>query len=324
MRLTTNLIAINLAASLLCATSATAQVYPDKPVHVIIAYPPGGGADIVGRLMSQKLSEQMGQQFVVINNGGASGAIGANTAAHSAPDGYTLFFGQTAEMSILPNVMSNLHYDAIKDFEPIAQVSSYPYVIAVNPKLPVHSLAEFIAYAKAHPDELNYGSPGIGSSAQLAVELFARKVGIKLTHVPFRGAGPAVLGAISGVVQVVFGDAASTTPQVVAGQLRALAVTARKRSPKLPDVPTVAESGVPDYEVAAWHGFFAPTGTNSEIVKKLNQQINEALQDPKLRQRLAQDGIEAVGGTPQAFATHLKEELTIWGKVAQEAKIKIN
>ena len=237
MRLTTTLIAINLAASLLCATSATAQVYPDKPVHVIIAYPPGGGADIVGRLMSQKLSEQMGQQFVVINNGGASGAIGANTAAHSAPDGYTLFFGQTAEMSILPNVMSNLHYDAIKDFEPIAQVSSYPYVIAVNPKLPVHSLGEFIAYAKAHPGELNYGSPGIGSSAQLAVELFARKVG--MTHAcAFPGGWSRGSRRDFWRRPVVFGDAASTTPQVVAGQLRALAVTARKRSPKLPDVPT--------------------------------------------------------------------------------------
>jgi tripartite-type tricarboxylate transporter receptor subunit TctC len=324
MRLNVSLIAISLAAILLCTASASAQVYPDKPVRVIVAYPPGGGADIVGRLMSQKLSERMGQQFVVINNPGASGSIGATTAAHSAPDGYTLFFGQTAEMSILPNVMSNLHYDPIKDFEPIAQVSAYPYVIAVNPKLPVHSLKEFIAYAKAHPGELNYGSPGIGSSAHLAVELFARKVGIKLTHVPFRGAGPAVLGAISGVVQVVFGDAASTTPQVVAGQLRALAVTATKRSPKLPDIATVAELGVPGYEVAAWHGFFAPTGTNSEIIKQLNQEINEVLREPTLRQRLAQDGIEAIGGTPQAFAAHLKEEFTTWGKVAQEAKIKIN
>jgi tripartite-type tricarboxylate transporter receptor subunit TctC len=324
MRLNKSLIAISLAASLLCTASASAQVYPDKPVRVIVAYAPGGGADIVGRLISQKLSEKMGQQFVVFNNPGASGAIGASTAAHSTPDGYTLLFGQTAEMSILPNIMNNLHYDPIKDFEPIVQVSAYPYVIAVNPKLPVHSLKEFVAYAKAHPGELNYGSPGVGSSAQLAVELFARKVGIKLTHVPFKGAGPAVLAAISGVVQVVFGDAASTTPQVVAGQLRALAVTATKRSPKLPNIPTVAESGIAGYEVAAWHGYFAPTGTNPEIVKKINQEVNEVLRDPALRQRLAQDGIETVGGTPQAFGTYLKEELKTWGKVAQEAGIKIN
>ena len=201
--------------------------------------------------MSQKLSERYNQQFVVLNNPGASGAIGATTAAHSDPDGYTLFFGQTAEMSILPNVMDNLRYDPLKDLDPIAQVSSYPYVIAVNPKLAVNTVKELIEYAKVHPGELNYGSPGVGSSAHLAVELFARQTGIKLTHVPFRGSGPAMLGAISGVVQVVFGDAASATPQVVAGQLRALAVTGKRRSPKLPDVPTVAEEGVPNYSVAA-------------------------------------------------------------------------
>jgi tripartite-type tricarboxylate transporter receptor subunit TctC len=297
--------------------------YPDKPVRVIVAYPPGGGADIVGRIMSQKLSERYNQQFVVLNNPGASGAIGATTAAHSDPDGYTLFFGQTAEMSILPNVMDNLRYDPLKDLDPIAQVSSYPYVIAVNPKLAVNTVKELIEYAKVHPGELNYGSPGVGSSAHLAVELFARQTGIKLTHVPFRGSGPAMLGAISGVVQVVFGDAASATPQVVAGQLRALAVTGKRRSPKLPDVPTVAEEGVPNYSVAAWHGFFAPHGTNPDVVKKINSEVNVILQDPALRERFAQDGIEAVGGTPEAFGSYLRSELNIWGKVAQEAGIQI-
>jgi tripartite-type tricarboxylate transporter receptor subunit TctC len=303
--------------------AALAADYPDKPVRVIVAYPPGGGADIVGRLMSQKLAERVGQQFVVINNPGASGAIGAASAAHSDPDGYTLFFGQTAEMSILPNVMSNLHYDPLKDFEPIVQVSSYPYVIAVNPQLPIKTLKDFIDYAKAHPGELNYGSPGIGSSAHLAVELFARQTGIKLTHVPFRGAGPAVFAAIAGTVQVVFGDAASTTPQVVAGQLRALAVTAKERSPKLPDVATVAELGVPSYTVAAWHGFFAPHGTSPMVIKKINDEVNVILQDTALRERLAQDGIKAIGGTPDAFSNYLKSELSIWGDVAKEAGIQI-
>jgi tripartite-type tricarboxylate transporter receptor subunit TctC len=305
-------------------TAFAADNYPDKPLRVIVAYAPGGGADIVGRLMCQKLSERTGQQFVVINTPGASGSIGANTVAHSTPDGYTLYFGQTAEMSILPNIMSGLHYDPVKDFTPIVQVSSYPYVIAVNPKLPIHSLKEFIAYAKAHPGELNYGTPGIGSSAQLAVELFAREVGIKLTHVPFKGSGPAVLAAISGVIQVVFGDAASTTPQVVSGQLRALAVTATKRSPKLPDVPTVAEAGVPNYTVAAWHGFFGPAGVSPEVIEKVNSEVNVILHDSATRDRLAQDGIEAVGGTPEAFGTLLKRELGVWGKVSKDAGIKIN
>jgi tripartite-type tricarboxylate transporter receptor subunit TctC len=323
MRLTKSLFAIGLAATLLYANSASAQTYPDHPVKVIVAYAPGGGADIVGRLMSQKLSDLLGQQFVVINNGGASGAIGAAVAAHSTPDGYNLFFGQTAEMAILPNVMTNLQYDPVKDFEPVAQVSAYPYVIAVNPQLPIHTLKEFIDYAKKHPGELNYGTPGVGSSAHLAVELFAHQVGIKVTHVPFRGSGPALVATISGVIQFIFGDAASTTPQIVGGQLRALAVTASKRSPKLADVPTVAEAGVSGYEVAAWHGFFAPTGTSPEIIKTLNQAINTALKEPALRERLAQDGIEAVGGTPEDFGKRLKQELTMWGGVAKQAAIKI-
>jgi tripartite-type tricarboxylate transporter receptor subunit TctC len=311
-------------AIFLASSPALAEVYPDNPVRVVVAYAPGGGADIIARLISQKLSERLGQQFVIFNSSGAGGAIGAGVAAHAKPDGYTLLLGQTAEMAILPNLMSNLQYDPVKDFTPIAQVTAYPYVIAVNKDLPVHSLLELIAYARAHPGELNYGTPGIGSSAHLAVELFAHHVGIKLTHVPFRGSGPAIVAAISGVIQVIFGDAASTTPQVAAGQLRALAVTASKRSPKLPDVPTVAEAGVSGYEVAAWHGYFAPVGVKPEILEKLNHEINEILKDPAMRDRLAQEGIEAVGGTPEAFAAHLRDELTQWGEIAKEAGIKLN
>jgi len=317
-------IAILGSAIFLASSPALAEVYPDNPVRVVVAYAPGGGADIIARLISQKLSERLGQQFVIFNSSGAGGAIGAGVAAHARPDGYTLLLGQTAEMAILPNLMSNLQYDPVKDFTPIAQVTAYPYVIAVNKDLPVHSLLELIAYARAHPGELNYGTPGIGSSAHLAVELFAHHVGIKLTHIPFRGSGPAIVAAISGVIQVIFGDAASTTPQVAAGQLRALAVTASKRSPKLPDVPTVAEAGVSGYEVAAWHGYFAPVGVKPEILEKLNHEINEILKDPAMRDRLAQEGIEAVGGTPEAFAAHLKDELTQWGKIAKEAGIKLN
>jgi tripartite-type tricarboxylate transporter receptor subunit TctC len=317
-------IAILGSAILLLSSPSLAEVYPDNPVRVVVAYAPGGGADIIARLISQKLSERLGQQFVIFNSSGAGGAIGAAAAAHAKPDGYTLLLGQTAEMAILPNLMSNLQYDPVKDFIPIAQVTAYPYVIAVNKDLPVNSLQELIAYARAHPGELNYGTPGIGSSAHLAVELFAHHVGIKLTHIPFRGSGPAIVATISNVVQVIFGDAASTTPQVAAGQLRALAVTASKRSPKLPDVPTVAEAGVSGYEVAAWHGYFAPVGVKPEILEKLNHEINQILNDPAMRDRLAQEGIEAVGGTPDAFAAHLKDELTQWGKIAKQAGIKLN
>jgi tripartite-type tricarboxylate transporter receptor subunit TctC len=317
-------LAVVVSAIFLLSTPSLADVYPDNPVRVIVAYAPGGGADIIARLISQKLSDRLGQQFVIFNSSGAGGAIGAAAAAHAKPDGYTLLLGQTAEMAILPNLMSNLQYDPVKDFVPIAQVTAYPYVIAVNKDLPVNSLQELIAYARAHPGELNYGTPGIGSSAHLAVELFAEHVGIKFTHIPFRGSGPAIVAAISGVVQVIFGDAASTTPQVAAGQLRALAVTASKRSPKLPDVPTVAEAGVSGYEVAAWHGYFAPVGVKPEILEKLNHEINEILKEPAMRDRLAQEGIEAVGGTPDAFAAHLHEELDKWGAIAKEAGIKLN
>ena len=317
------LVAAALAAGTLAAGAALADSYPDKPVKVIVAYTPGGGADIVARIMSQKLSEKLGQQLIIINTPGASGAIGTANAAHADADGYTLFAGQTAEMSILPNIMRNLRYDPIKDFAPISQVTSYPYVIAVNPNLPVKTLAEFVAYAKAHPGELNYGTPGVGSSAHLAVELFQRSAGVQFTHIPFRGSGPAAQAAIAGTLQFVFGDAASATPFAESGQLRALAVTGAKRSPKLPNVPTVAEAGVTNYEVAAWHGFFAPAGTPPATVERLSREISVILQDPALRKRFEQDGIEPIGSTPAEFAAYLKAEIDRWGLVAKEAQIKI-
>jgi tripartite-type tricarboxylate transporter receptor subunit TctC len=274
--------------------------------------------------MSQKLSERLGQQFIVINAPGASGALGTANAARADADGYTLFVGQTAEMSILPNISHNLRYDPIKDFVPIAQVTSYPYVIAVNPAVPAKSLSELIAYAKKHPGELNYGTPGVGSSAHLAVELFMRSVGVKFVHIPYRGSGPALQATVAGTLQLIFGDAASTTSLAESGQVRALAVTASKRSPKLPNVPTVKESGVPNYEVAAWHGFFAPAGTPPAIIERLNKEINVILQDPALRKRFEQDGIEPIGGTAQDFGNYVKSEIERWGTVAKEAQIKID
>jgi len=312
-----------LAAVALAAVPAAAQVYPDKPVKVIVAYTPGGGADIVARIISQKLSERLGQQFIVVNMPGASGALGTAAAARSDADGYAIFLGQTAEMSILPNISNNLRYDPVKDLEPIAQITSYPYVIAVHPDVKAKTLPQLIAYAKAHPGELNYGTPGVGSSAHLAVELFMRSVGVQFTHIPYRGSGPALQATVAGTLQLIFGDAASSTPLAESGQVRALAVTAGKRSPKLPDVPTVKETGVA-YEVAAWHGFFAPVGTPRAIVDKLNTEINAILQDEVLRKRFAQDGIEAIGGTPADFAKYVKSEIDRWGLVAKQAQIKID
>jgi putative tricarboxylic transport membrane protein len=318
------LLARVLAVGALAVGQASAQGYPDKPVKVIVAYAPGGGADIVARIMAQKLSEKLGQQFVVMNAPGASGAIGTATAARSDADGYTIFLGQTAEMSILPNISGGLHYDPIKDFLPISQVTSYPYVIAVNPAVRAKTLQELIAYAKAHPNELNFGTPGVGSSAHLAVELFMRSASVQFTHIPYRGSGPAVQATIAGTLQVIFGDAASTTSLAEAGQLRPLAVTAGKRSPKLPSVPTTAEAGVPGYEVAAWHGFFAPFGTPPAIVDRLSREIAAILQDQALRGRFEQDGIEPIGNTPQQFAAHVRSELDRWSRVAKEARITVD
>ncbi|MEP9379108.1 tripartite tricarboxylate transporter substrate binding protein [Aquabacter sp. CN5-332] len=313
-----------LIAGLPAAAQAQAGTYPDRPVKVIVAYAPGGGADIVARIMCQRLSEKLGQQFVVVNQPGASGAMGAATAARSDPDGYTLIVGQTAEMAILPNVSGNLRYKPLEDFVPISQVTAYPYVIAVNPKVPAKTLQELIAYAKAHPKELNYGTPGYGSSAHLAVELFMRVADVQFTHVPYRGSGPAAQATASGELQLIFGDAASTTPLAEAGLVRPLAVTSDKRSPKLPNVPTVVEAGVKDYVVVAWHGFFAPKGTPPAIVGKLADTIKGILQDPELRKRFEQDAIEPVGNSPSEFTAFVKSELERWGAVAREASIKLD
>jgi tripartite-type tricarboxylate transporter receptor subunit TctC len=314
--------ALALCAALAGVTGAQAA-YPDRPVKVIVPFAAGGGADIVARLVFKGVSEQLGQPFIIDNRGGAGGIIGADAVAKAEPDGYTLLLGQSGPNAINPSVYSKLPYDARKDFAAITQLTSYPYVVAVKKQLPVGTLKELIEYARQRPGTVTLSTAGQGSSAHLAVELFMRQANVALVPVPYKGAGPALLDVVGGVVDMTFGDAASASKQAQAGNVKAVAVTGARRSPLLPDVPTVAEAGVPGYEASAWHGVLAPRGTPEPIIQKLWAAISNVLADPALKQRLAQDGIETVGSTPQDFNRSLQAEIEKWHKVVDDAGIKL-
>jgi tripartite-type tricarboxylate transporter receptor subunit TctC len=304
--------------------SVLADAYPNRPVKVIVPFAAGGGADIVARAVFQKVSAQIGQPFVIENKGSAGGIMGSDTVAKAAPDGYTLLLGQTGPNAINPALFTKIPYDPIKDFAPIIQLTSYPYVLAVNPNLPEKNLAELVAYAKAHPGAITFSTAGNGSSAHLAAELFMKASKIQMTHVPYKGAGPALMDAIAGVVSMTFGDAGSTTPMVLDNRIRAITVTSKNRSPLLPGIPSIAESGYPGFDAVAWHGVLAPAKTPPEIIKKLNQEIAKALKDPEMRNRFSKDGLEIIGGSPEDFSIYIKAEVGKWGKVVRESNIKLD
>jgi tripartite-type tricarboxylate transporter receptor subunit TctC len=316
-----SLLVIFMIASTACPP-ATAERYPDKPIRLIVPFPPGGGNDILARSIGQKLTASTGQPVVIDNRGGAGGNIGAAAGAHAAPDGYTLLLGGVGSHGINPGLQAKLGYDPIRDFAPITLIASAPLIVVVNASLPVKSTAELIQYAKARPGELNFASSGTGSIAHLAPEMLDAMANIQMTHVPYKGTAPALVDLLGGQVQLMMNSAVSMLPQVRATKVRALAVTGARRLAALPDLPTVAESGVPGYHVASWYGVLAPARTSHAIIDKLNREIVSITLLPELRERLAADGAEAVGNSPAEFAAYIKSELAAWAAVIKRAGIR--
>ena len=303
------------ALSAALAAGALAQGYPAKPVKVVVPYPPGGPTDIVARVVSQKLSEQTGQQFLVENRPGAGGNIGADAVAKAPADGYTLLVATTAH-AINPSLFKNLNYQLLKDFVPISQLTSGPLVIVVNPGLPAKNVAELIALAKAKPGELSFASSGNGQSTHLSAELFSSMAGVKMNHVPYKGSAPALTDVMGGQAALMFDTMLSAMPHVKSGKLRALAVTGAKRSPAAPELPTVAET-LPGYEAIAWNNLLAPAGTPKEVIAKLSSELKKVLDQPDVRERFAAQGFAATWTTPEASTAFMQSEVDKWAKVVK-------
>ena len=306
-----------LAAFLLIVSASLvhAQTYPSKPLRFVVPFAAGGGRDLVARTVAAKLTETLGQTVVVDNRAGAAGTIGTDVVAKSPPDGHTLLLGSSGPLAINPTLYAKLPYDAARDFAPVSLVTVMPFVLVVHPTLPVKSVKELIALAKARPNQLNYGSPGSGSTTHLANELLKSMTGIGIVHVPYKGVAPAATDLISGQVQMMSGDLSTLLPHVRSGRMRALAVTGAKRSTLLPQVPTVAEAGVEGYEASGWFGVLVPAATPPAIVERLNSAIAKGLAAPDARERLGALGGEVVGGTPEQFAAHVRGESAKWSKL---------
>jgi tripartite-type tricarboxylate transporter receptor subunit TctC len=309
------------AALAVFSLASLAQPYPTRPVRILVASSPGSAADIVSRIVTQRLPEALGQQVVIDNRAGAGGNIGAEIAARSAPDGYTLFMASPAH-AINASLQAKQTYDLVRDFAPVSLLTTGAYVVVVNPRVPVKSIKELIAYAKAQPGKLNYASAGTGNATHLAGELFRILTGVNIVHVPYKGSGPAITELLGGQVELMFGNLTAVLPDVQSGKLRALAVTGPKRSAATPSLPTVAEAGVPGYEVTSWFGVLVPARTPGDIVKKLNSDFVRVVRTNEVKDRLATQGAEPVGSTPDEFAAHIRAELARWGKVIKAAGIK--
>ena len=312
-----------IAAALLLTGGAQAQQdYPAKPIRIVVPSSPGGGTDILARQIAQKLTERWGQQVVVENRPGAGQMIGIELVARAAPDGYTLAL--TASPLALNTVLyKKVPYDPIRDFAPISQIAALPNMVVTHPALPVRTMRELIALAKARPGQLVYASSGIGTGPHLAMELLLSITGAKMEHVPYKGTNPGMIDTMAGQVQVLMSTLLPPLPHIRSGRLRPLAITGAKRVVSLPDVPTVAESGVPGYEVMQWYGFVAPAHTPREVIVKLHAEISNILKSAEVRDKLAADGAEAVGSTPEQFATFIQSEIDKWTKVVKTAGIRV-
>jgi tripartite-type tricarboxylate transporter receptor subunit TctC len=299
---------------------AQAQPYPDRPIRLIVPIAPGGGPDTISRAVAQKVTEQLGQTLVADNRPGASGAIALDLARLAAPDGYTLVTISASQ--VIRPLVYPVPYDIARDFAPVSQLSAQSYVLMANNALPVRSVKDLVAHAKAHPGKLNYASVGQGSQIHLMSELFRSLAGIDVTHVPYKGIGAAYPDLMAGTIHFVFGGILTALPHVKAGRLRGLAVSGAKRMSALPDLPTVAEAGVPGFAVSQWYAVLAPSKTPRAIVDRLNREINKAVDDPEVSRRIAAEGSEAIGSTPQQLGAHIQSERARWARVIKQAGIK--
>jgi tripartite-type tricarboxylate transporter receptor subunit TctC len=311
------------AAVLFAPMTSVAQNYPTKPIRLVVAFPAGGSTDIIARLVAQRLGEKLGQQVIVDNRGGAGGTIGTEIAARAAPDGHTLTMGTTSTHVIAPAAYAKVNYDPVKDFDPITLVASTPYLLVLHPGVKANNLKEFIALAKSQPGKLNYASAGTGSTTQLAMEMLNRAAGIDVVHVPYNGNGPAGAATLGGQVQALFGSMPAVLPHAQAGRLRAIAVGTSQRSPAMPNVPTVAESGFPGFEVSLWLGFFAPKGTPKPILTRLQKELTDIASNPEMKAQFEKNGASAVTNTPAEMNTLMKTELEKYGKVVKAAGISL-
>jgi tripartite-type tricarboxylate transporter receptor subunit TctC len=319
MRIATASILATLVA-LSGAPAVAADKYPQKPVRLVVPFSPGGGTDLLARAVSDRLTEVLGATIIVDNRAGAGSTIGTAQVARAAPDGYTLLF-TSASYTFAPNYYRDLPYDPIKDFKPITMFGSLPNILVVHPSMPVKSIKELLALARERPGEIYYGSAGRGSNVHLTTELFLYMAGIKMTQVPYKGMGPAQIGLISGEVQVLLPAFQSIYPFVKSGQVRALALTTKQRSPLLPELPTIDESGVPGYDKAAWFGLFAPAAVPGPVVDRMYQAVAKVLTDPEIVKRLAAEGAVARGQPPAEFDAFVREELVAWAKLIREMKL---
>lgn len=305
------------------ASSFAQQDYPNRPIRMIVPYPPGGPTDIMGRLTSEVLSKRLSQNVVVDNRGGAATAIGAEMAARSPADGYTLLVSSETTFAVTPGLKEKLPYHPERDFAPISLLTTQPYVLAVSPSLPVNSVSQLVAHAKANPGKLSYGSAGTGGANHLAGEMFKHVAGIDILHVPYKGNGPAIIDLIGGQIALMLGSISSLYPHAAAKKLRLLAVASGKRSAAVPEIPTFAESGMPGYQVSGWNCIVAPRGTPQQIIKRLNAEIVAGFNQPDVLERLRKQSIDPATGTPEQLAAHIKSEFARYSKLIKAVGLKV-
>lgn len=314
---------VTLAMATLLAANAMAQTYPDKPIRLIVPFPPGGGNDVIGRIVGEKLTERLGQSVIVENRAGGNGIIGLQALAAAAPDGYTIGVAAAGPMAVNPSLYANLPYDPLKDFAPITNMVIFPLLLVTHPAFPPKTVAELIDYAKTNPGKVFYASPGSGNSGHLAGELFNSLAKVDITHVPYKGQGPAVADLLGGQVQMLYSSIPSVIEHVRTGRLNGLAIGSAERLESLPDMPTIAET-VKGYDAYSWVGMVAPAGTPPEIVNRLNREITEIVKQKDVAEKLLQQGAIPVSQTPAEFGSYIQDEITKWGAVVKSANIKVD